>query len=204
MPTDFDRLRALDTRAVALSTGLVRQSTVTDLRRPTPCAGWDLDALLAHMTAQHRGFAAAARGRGADPAAWETTADADPVAAYAAAAADVTSAFAAARSAEQPFTLPEFRTGPDFPARQAVGFHFLDYVVHAWDVAATLGLPFAPEPDLVAAALPIALAVSPDSPAFAAALPLPAGAGPLAHLLTRLGRDPRITFPEAPGPGPTR
>lgn len=204
MPINFDRIRDLDARAVRLSAGLVRQSTVTDLRRPTPCAGWDLAALIGHMTAQHRGFAAAARGAGADPAVWEVTADDDPVAAHEAAAADVVSAFAAATGPEQPFALPEFGTGLSFPASRAVGFHLLDYVVHAWDVAAALGLPFDPAPDLVAAVLPIARAVPPDSPAFAAALPLPPGGGPLTELLTRLGRAPRATDRGGAAPGPTR
>lgn len=32
------------------------------MSRPTPCAGWSLRDLLARMTVQHRGFAAAAAG----------------------------------------------------------------------------------------------------------------------------------------------
>lgn len=191
MRTDLERIRDLDTRAVALSTGLVRASTVADLRRPTPCAGWDLAGLLAHMTAQHRGFAAAARGDGGDPAVWAATEVADPVAAHEAAAADVTAAFHGVSDGKQPFTLPEFTTGRTFPATQAVGFHFLDYLVHAWDVAATLGVPFTAEPDLLDAALPRALAVPAASAAFAPALPAAPDAGILARILTRLGRAPR-------------
>ncbi|MFI0724389.1 TIGR03086 family metal-binding protein [Streptomyces sp. NPDC021224] len=191
MPTIMERLRDLDARAVRLSTGLVRESTVADLRRPTPCEGWDLADLLGHMTAQHRGFAAAARGAGGEAAVWAVAQDADPVAAYEAAAADVVTAFAAVDDPEQPFTLPEFSTGPDFPARLAVGFHFLDYVVHAWDVAVTLGVPFTPDADLVEAALPIALAVPPASPVFADPLPAAPDADPLTRVLTWLGRSPR-------------
>lgn len=191
MHIDWDRVLDLDARAVRLSTGLVRASTVADLRRPTPCAGWDLADLLAHMTAQHRGFAAAARGAGGDPAAWAVIGAADPVAAYQAAAADAGTAFAAVSGAEQPFTLPEFTTKKSFPAVVAIGFHFLDYVVHAWDVAATLGVPFTAEPDLLEAALPPALAVPAASAAFAPELPAPPDAGTLARILTRLGRTPR-------------
>src|SRR5690348_12552631 len=119
MRTDLDRVLDLDARAVRLSTGLVRASTVADLRRPTPCAGWDLADLLAHMTAQHRGFAASARGAGGDPAAWAVTEAADPVAAYEAAAADACAAFATVSDAEQPFALPEFTTASTFPAVRA-------------------------------------------------------------------------------------
>jgi gas vesicle protein len=41
----------------------VTQLTPADLTRPTPCAGWTLHGLLAHMTTQHYGFAAAAAGQ---------------------------------------------------------------------------------------------------------------------------------------------
>ncbi|WUH91588.1 TIGR03086 family metal-binding protein [Streptomyces sp. NBC_00433] len=191
MRTNLERIRALDARAVRLSAGLVRQTTVADLARDTPCAGWDLADLLAHMTAQHHGFAAAARGNGGDLAAWTPTPSADPAGAYAAAADDVTAAFADVTADDQPFALPEFATGRDFPAAQAIGFHFLDYVVHAWDVAAALDAPFAPDSDLLDAALPLALAVPSTTTAFAPPLPTPASGDPLARILTKLGRATR-------------
>ncbi|WP_327289324.1 TIGR03086 family metal-binding protein [Streptomyces sp. NBC_01198] len=189
MPTDLERIRALDARAVRLSAGLVRQTTVADLRRETPCAGWDLADLLAHMTAQHRGFAAAARGHGGDLALWAAAPAADPVGAHEAAAGDVLAAFAEVREEERPFVLPEFSAVRDFAAARAIGFHFLDYVVHAWDVAAALGVPFTPEADLLDAALPLALAVPPGSAAFAPELPAPPGGDTLSRILTRLGRQ---------------
>jgi uncharacterized protein (TIGR03086 family) len=46
-----------------------------------------------------------------------------------------------------------------FPGPQAVSFHFIDYVVHSWDVAKTLGLPVRFEPALLDAALAVARAV---------------------------------------------
>ncbi|MFI2213758.1 maleylpyruvate isomerase N-terminal domain-containing protein [Streptomyces sp. NPDC020141] len=67
---EFERLRRLDERAIRSTVILARGVTREDLSRPTPCAGWTLADLLAHMAAQHRGFAAAARGFGADPAQW--------------------------------------------------------------------------------------------------------------------------------------
>lgn len=101
-------------------------------------AGWDLADLLTHMTAQHRGFAAAARGSGADPAIWQPEAvvaaiRTDPAGTYAAAAHDVLDAFAADDS-EATFALPDFGPGATFPGTMAMGFHFVDYVVHGWDV----------------------------------------------------------------------
>ena len=53
----------LDATAVRASVDLVAQLTPADLTRPTPCAGWTLHGLLAHMTTQHYGFAAAAAGQ---------------------------------------------------------------------------------------------------------------------------------------------
>ncbi|WP_329175787.1 TIGR03086 family metal-binding protein [Streptomyces sp. NBC_01477] len=191
MPTDLARMRALDARAVRLSAGLVRQTTVADLVRDTPCAGWTLADLLAHMTAQHRGFAAAARGRGGDLAVWAAEGGADPVADHEAAAADVLAAFADVADGDQPFALPEFTAGgPAFPAARAIGFHFLDYVVHAWDVATTLEVPFTPDADLVEAVLPLAMAVPAASAAFAPALSAPPDGDTLSRILTRLGRRP--------------
>jgi uncharacterized protein (TIGR03086 family) len=85
----------LDARAVRASVRVVWQASATDLARPTPCAGWTLADLLAHMTAQHDGFAAAAAGEGADLVRWQTGAPAaDPVGEYAAAAERVLAAFA--------------------------------------------------------------------------------------------------------------
>ena len=64
-------LRNLHARAIRASVIVVNQVGADDLDRPTPCADWTLARLLAHMTVQHDGFAAAAVGNGGDPALWE-------------------------------------------------------------------------------------------------------------------------------------
>ena len=93
-------IRDLDARAVRASVDVVEGITALDLSRPTPCSEWTLGDLLAHMTVQHRGFAAASAGRGADPAVWKAGAPSpDPVADYAMAAELVIAAFARARRA---------------------------------------------------------------------------------------------------------
>ncbi|GAA1040031.1 TIGR03086 family metal-binding protein [Virgisporangium ochraceum] len=187
----------LDRRAVAESVRVVARVAAGNLDRPTPCAQWTLGDLLAHMTAQHRGFAAAARGTGADPRAWEVLPlGDDPVAAYTAAADDVVAAFAGPGVADARFALPEFSTEVTFRGVRAVGFHFLDYVVHTWDVARSLGVHPALPPELVTAALPIAEAV-PDGPGraqpgapFAPRLSIVEGATDLDRLLALVGRAP--------------
>ena len=167
---------------------------LADLARPTPCGDWTLAELLAHMTAQHDGFAAAAAGHGADLVRWQTGAPAaDPVPEYAAAAARVLAAFGAPRVLDREFALPEISPRLRFPAGQAIGFHFVDYVVHGWDVARALGVAYELEPGLLAAALDIARLV-PDGEsrcrpgaAFAPRVAV-TGGGLLDQIVALLGR----------------
>lgn len=193
-------LRPLHRVTVLKSIDLVDSVRAADLGAPTPCAGWTLADLLAHMTAQHRGFAAAARGCGSAPDVWRTDillgrVTADPAGTYADAANDVLAAFADDSVLDASFALPDF--GPDavFPGVIAIGFHFIDYVVHAWDVAESLGVAFTLPDDVTDAALPLALAV-PDGDfrdasgaPFARAVDSP-GTTNLDRILRHLGRRP--------------
>lgn len=183
--------------AVRASVALVEQVRPEDLDRPTPCANWDLAALLAHMTAQHRGFAAAAAGGGASMEVWRVRPlSGDPAKDYADASALVLASFAAESALTRAFALPEFGAGVQVPGREAISFHFVDYVVHGWDVARSLGVPFELSTDLLRIAVPIAEAV-PDGDhrlvpgaAFAPRLPEPDDGDPLGRILTLLGRSP--------------
>ena len=191
-------IRELDRRAVALATDVVERVRDDDLDRPTPCEGWTVRDLLRHMAAQHRGFAAAARGRGDVAESWAPPAgsDTDPVEAHQSAAADVLAAFAAADLDAAELTLPDFG-GRAFPARQAMSFHAIDYLVHAWDVGASIGAPVRPDDDLLPAALDITLAVpvgdarTRPGAAFAPVLAgVDAEPDPWPRILRMLGRDP--------------
>lgn len=164
MPIIETDLRPLHRTVVLQSIDVVDTVGTSDLDRPTPCAGWTVADLLAHMTVQHRGFAAAARGHGADQSAWEVTtvADAvraDPCGAYAAAAHDVLDAFAADGVMEATLALPEFGPDATFPGALVIGFHFVDYAVHGWDVAAALGTPYELPADVVTALVPLVTAI---------------------------------------------
>ncbi|MFC9970312.1 TIGR03086 family metal-binding protein [Spirillospora sp. NPDC127200] len=189
-------IRELDRRAVQAGVDVVAHLTGADLDRSTPCEGWAARDLLAHMTVQHHGFAAAARGTGGDPAVWAVRPLADdPVKAYAAAAEEVLTAFAEPGVLDRHFTLAEFQ-GRTFPAPMAIGFHFIDYVVHGWDMARTLGLPYELDDDLAEAALRTALRVPDDDRRTAPNAPFrpalaPSGSSPLDRVLTHLGRSPR-------------
>jgi uncharacterized protein (TIGR03086 family) len=195
MPINLHDVVALDALAVAASVDLVDRARPADLARPTPCADWTLHGLISHMAAQHYGFAAAAAGD-ADPARWRPRRlGPDPVAGYRAAAQAVLAAFAADGVLDRRFPLPEIAPGALFPARQAVSFHFIDYVVHSWDVAKALGLEARFPPGLLDTALPVAQAVpggehrlAPGA-AFAPAVAW-AGGSPLDQVVALLGRSP--------------
>jgi uncharacterized protein (TIGR03086 family) len=197
-------IRSFHRVAVLNSVDIVDKVRTEDLHRPTPCAGWNLAQLLAHMTVQHHGFAAAARGDGADPARWDATtvADAvaaDPAATYATAAAEVLEAFAEDGVLEASFALPEFGPSAVFPGELAIGFHFVDYVVHGWDVARSIDAPFTLPDDVIAAVLPLVFAVpdgdfrtAPESP-FARAISADGDVSDLDRALLHLGRSPAWT-----------
>ena len=194
----------LDAQGVRVSVELVAHARPADMTRPTPCEDWTLHGLISHMATQHYGFAAAAAGDG-DPAAWRPPRlGSDPVADYRASAEAVLSAFSAAGILDRQFPLPEVSVGPIVPAGQAVSFHFVNYVVHSWDVARTLGLDVRFTPGLLEAALRIAEAV-PDGETrlapgsvFAPAVPWQGGP-PLDQIVAILGRSPDWKRPELPG-----
>ncbi|MEU3010886.1 TIGR03086 family metal-binding protein [Nocardia asteroides] len=181
-------------RAVRLSADAVEAAADAPLTLETPCAGWDLRALLAHMATQNRGFAAAARGED-DPAVWAGRPADEPVDDYLRSAEDVVAAFADLGPLDRLLALPEIPPGR-IPARIAVGFHLIDSVVHAWDVARTLGRTVVLDADLAPTALRIAEAVPTGAfrerpgAAFAPALDGPADAT-LDRILRVLGRSPQ-------------
>jgi uncharacterized protein (TIGR03086 family) len=188
----------LDAEAVRASVRVVSLIGDADMARPTPCGDWTLGELLAHMTVQHDGFAAAATGDGADLSRWQS---ASPLAGtreeYAAAAGRVLTAFGADGVLDREFVLPEISPELRFPAPMAIGFHFVDYVAHGWDVSRSLGLDYELAPDLLDAGLKIARMV-PDGDtrrqpgaAFAPRVAAAGDAPPLDQIVALLGRRPQ-------------
>ena len=196
MSDRFQTLLDHDRAAVLATVDLVEIVQPDDLDRPTPCGPWTLAELIAHMTGQQLGFAAAAAGAGTELAEWVPVRSVEPVQGYRQSCTEVLTAFAAAGVAERDFALPEIRDGRGFPAPQAISFHLLDNVVHAWDVAASLGADLRLSAELIESALRIAQQV-PDGPerlvpgaAFAPGLAADGADGPLPTMLLLLGRRP--------------
>jgi uncharacterized protein (TIGR03086 family) len=120
---------------------------VVDLNLPTPCAGWDLSALSAHMIGQNDGFAAAVRDGDADlgsfaPVGVDLT---TLVEIWFDSAAQLRTAFAAADpEAEINLAIVNARVSVE----TALRMHVLDSAVHAWDVAASIGVDYRPGDDM--------------------------------------------------------
>jgi len=176
----------------------------------TPCAGWVLRDLLAHMIGQHYGFGAAARAAATATATGTATATAaqpdaaafaprpvraDAVAEYRASVEFVLGAFATSGLRERTMYLAEIRGGMTFPAPVAIGFHLIDYVVHSWDVARSLGVPVTFDDEVLATALQIARAVPEESKSGTPGAAFAPGIGTrsdatLDRIVAILGRDP--------------
>ncbi|GAA1691776.1 TIGR03086 family metal-binding protein [Glycomyces endophyticus] len=180
--------------AMATAVDLVNRVERFDL--PTPCAGWDLGRLLAHMTAQNLGFAAAARGDVFELRIWEEV-PATPQA-FADSAAAVVEAFGADGALGRDWSL---LAGADrelpVPGGTALGFHFIDYVVHAWDVGVSIGRRPEFGVELLTSVETLAFEVPLSGPSrtgpyapFGPAVMPAADSGPMERVLAVLGRDP--------------
>lgn len=186
----------LDRRVVARTQALAEGIGPDDLARPTPCSAWSLADLLGHMTAQHRGFAAAAYGS-TDLADWAVEPeDPDPVGSYLAACVRVQEAFGQPDVLEFELVLPELNPTRRFPAEQAISFHLVDYVTHAWDVARAMAVEIDFDREVLAAAMGVADAVPAGEARFAPGalfgpvVEVAVDAPMLDRIVAQLGRSP--------------
>ncbi|GAB3481622.1 TIGR03086 family metal-binding protein [Amycolatopsis cihanbeyliensis] len=185
-------LREPNRAVLRLHEKLVSTVSTADLERPTPCAEWDLGALLRHLVSENHAFAeAATHGKATD---WEggRLGD-DPHRALADSIAAVTSAFDGDGMLDREIAVRDFGT---FPGTVVVGMHLVDSVVHGWDLARALGQPYEPDAGAVDAALRFMEGVpddpdgrGPDGP-FDKVVPMPQDAPPLHRLLGLTGRSP--------------
>lgn len=181
----------LDWRALRATGEIVGMVAGQQLDWPTPCPKWTVRELLRHLVGENRGFAAAAAtGVAPDRSVWTTgEVGSDPYGAYKASAEAVTSAFATAVANGYQVEVREFGV---FSARTAVSMHFVDYLVHGWDVARAIGAPSELDEELASAAFTIALRWPYNRPdgAFEERVPVPAEAPTYQRLVAYLGRSP--------------
>ena len=122
------------------------------LALPTPCREWDVRLLLNHIIGGNHMFAEVARGGRPDASGeMEDYTRPDPGTHYIASADSVLAAWAEPDAMQRRCHMPF----GDIPAPAAVSIHFLDIVVHGWDLARATGQDTTIDPDLAAEALDI-------------------------------------------------
>jgi len=185
--------RSYNRQALDLNQQVVDSIAEAQFDLPTPCGPWTVRELLSHMVSQHLRFGAVARGEDPEQACPLDKAELgeDPAETFRAASAIVTAAFAAG-DADALVLLPEI--GRPVPLGVLISFHLFDFVVHGWDVAVSIGAPYAPPAELTSLAYEVG-GMIPDvsrvpGGSFAPVVNVGSDADALAKLLGLAGRDP--------------
>jgi uncharacterized protein (TIGR03086 family) len=176
-------------RALQGTLAILTKVRPKDLDEPTPCASWDVRALVNHFVGTTRWWAATISGDGgvteADYAAG------DFVAAYEESIRTAVRAFGADGALAKTIRLPF----GEFPGTVLLNLATMEQFTHGWDLARAIGRSADLDAGLAAGLLSQArLAISdayrgPDGQAlFGPARKAPAGAGPADHLAAFLGR----------------
>jgi uncharacterized protein (TIGR03086 family) len=190
-------VRELDRRALSATGEVIAAVKLDDLDRPTPCTKWTLGDLLVHLVNENRGFAASSLGAPAIVSIWYSAdLHPGPFAAYQDSADRARNAFASPGVHEGSFEVREFG---HFPAPVAIGMHFVDVLVHGWDVAVSIGARYRPDPRSAATALAIASRWSRTGQRrheFGRRMAVPDDAPDFTRLLGLLGRDPSWKPPQ--------
>ncbi|MFG2310833.1 TIGR03086 family metal-binding protein [Streptomyces sp. NPDC048566] len=181
--------------AVARAVRVVDAVTEADLHRPTPCADYDVKALinhLSHVVVEFRKLAA------------KGTSDFSSTPDRVSEGPDWRERFAAdARALAAAWSRPGAEDGlagaMNMPARLVASMALLDLVVHAWDLARAIGREYREDDALAPVLIELLGAVAElgdtarSMGMFGAAVDVPEDASPLPRLLAATGRDPNPT-----------
>ncbi len=179
-------------RALRSTMAILAKVEPGQLDAPTPCASWDVRALINHFTGTARWWAGVVTGE--DSAGDDTPAD-DAAGDYVAAYREAGKLAVAALGAEDvPGRMIRLPFG-EFPGAVVIAMAGLDQFTHGWDLARAIGYPADLDPEVAANLLSHArVAITdgfrgPDGVApFGPATEAPAGAGPADQLAAFLGR----------------
>ena len=159
---------------------------------PTPCADWDVRALVNHVVYEQRWsvplFAGATIAEVGNRFEGDLLGD-DPATAAGEAAEDARAAVSDVGALERTVHL----SFGDTPAEEYVRQLFADHLVHGWDLAVAIGTDPTIDPDAVSACLEWFAdreQVYRDSGAIGPRVDVPADASPQDRLLAAFGRDP--------------
>lgn len=150
--------RALLRTATSDTTDFVALITPADLSLDTPCDGWTVADLMAHMIGQNSGFATAVRTGDAE------LTDFAPTAPYTRTWHESVELLHAAfddAPDDKPVRLVELNDAP-LNVDLALTVQIVDTAIHAWDLAGALGRDYQPNRDIVAAVLATAEQIPDD------------------------------------------
>ncbi len=179
-------------RALRSTMAILAKVEPGQLDAPTPCASWDVRALINHFTGTARWWAGVVAGEvsAGDDAPVDYAAG-DYVAAYREAGKLAVAALGAEDVPGRMIRLPF----GEFPGAVVIAMAALDQFTHGWDLARAIGYPADLDPEVAANLLSHArVAITdgfrgPDGVApFGPATEAPAGAGPADQLAAFLGR----------------
>ncbi|TDC80809.1 TIGR03086 family metal-binding protein [Actinomadura sp. 7K507] len=183
-------------RAIDYTLGCLVEIGERSLSWPTPCAGWDLRALLLHVDDSLDALGTAIRTGGISvspvpaPFRHDPVRAEDLVASLRGRARTVLGAWTAAGDGDRPLAIG----GLPLMACSTAGIGAIEVAVHGWDIYCALGLRRPIPPTLAAEMLEIAH-ITVDAggryPLFAEPVPVRPPSCPSDRLTAYLGRDPR-------------
>jgi uncharacterized protein (TIGR03086 family) len=141
----MDEAIKLHDRALEATTLIIANIDASQLDLPTPCAHFDVRALLNHLVAGNLRFTAITRGEPAIavPATGDFVVD-DALTPYRDSASAVSTAWHDPALLTKPMQLPI----GELPGSVALGIHTVEALVHGWDLAKATGQPTELDPDL--------------------------------------------------------
>jgi uncharacterized protein (TIGR03086 family) len=183
---------ALLERSISYALGSVHDVTLDDLGSPTPCADWDLHALLRH-TGDSLGALMEGGVSGRIGLATAAGTGGDPLLEFRARAGAVLGAWS------RPVIERTIAIGDALlPPIVVAGAGAVEIAVHGWDIAQAVGRP-RPIPEALATDLlglcPLLVAEVGRAPMFAPAISVPDAAGASDRLVALLGRKPYRSYP---------
>jgi uncharacterized protein (TIGR03086 family) len=193
MTSDADTIALLE-RALDQTGGLIAAIDASQAGLATPCAGWDVRALVSHVAGQDlRNFLVSARGESADWQAPDDEIGDDWAAVFRERAESLRAAWRAA-------DLDRLVAGPggEAPLRLRADQQITELAVHDWDLAKATGQPTRLDPALAEHALRWSRQMlrpefrGPDK-AFGLEVPVPEDAPVYDRLAGWFGRDPGWT-----------
>jgi uncharacterized protein (TIGR03086 family) len=182
----------LDERAAEGLEAIIAAVGPTAWMLPTPCAGWSVRDLVAHIVAGNVKYTGIAKGDDWLPGGVEVDLGDDPVATYRRTVAEMLEAWRQPGALDHEIALPRGQRGR---SEVALWIHLAETLVHGWDLARATGRAPVFDAEVVEASLAECLtrvpAQRPEGSAFRDPVPVDASATPLERLAAYLGRNVR-------------